>query len=394
MGGRASLHDETPLLPGETHAGMGGPWKRFRKDRLAKSSLVLLTTLTAVSLLALPFAVQWYNVQDLETAVRHAPSFEPVTSFQQYAMPKSVCDKVDATPSRDREGAVGAVETGPLPYGRGSERTFQTRSKVSSRAVAMRDASSPATRLAYRASSWAGHDDLGRSLLFRLVPGFLVSLLVGLAAALFAVGLGTVWGAVAGMLGARVDLVMMRIVDVLFGLPYILMVILLKVALTRPLTTLLAGQSRYADLIILTLAIGGVSWLTPARVIRGQVLSLRAQPFIEAARAAGAGPVHILWRHLLPNLIGPMIVYATLVIPQAILQESFLSFLGIGVQQPVPSLGRLAADGVEAVNTFVGFWWLLVFPCGLLVVTLLAINFVGDGLRDAFDPTSSATMVT
>lgn len=128
-----------------------------------------------------------------------------------------------------------------------------------------------------------------------------------------------------------------------------------------------------------------------ARVIRGQVLSLRERAFVEAARACGAGPLRVFVRHLLPNLVGPIVVYSTLVIPQAIMQESFLSFLGIGVQQPIPSLGRLAADGVEAVNTFVGFWWLIVFPCGILVLTLLALNFVGDGLRDALDPQSRAS---
>jgi ABC-type dipeptide/oligopeptide/nickel transport system permease subunit len=248
----------------------------------------------------------------------------------------------------------------------------------------------PAARIAHKASSWFGHDDLGRSLLFRILPAFLVSLGVGLAAAIIAVVIGTGWGALAALAGGRVDLVMMRIVDVLYGLPYILMVILLKIALTRPLTTLFAGHSKCADVVILFIAIGGVSWLTMARVVRGQVLSLRNQTFVEAARAAGAGPIHLLRRHLLPNLVGPIVTYASLVVPQAILQESFLSFLGIGVQQPTPSLGRLAADGVEAVNAFVGYWWLIGFPCGILVITLLALNFIGDGLRDAFDPRSSA----
>jgi ABC-type dipeptide/oligopeptide/nickel transport system permease subunit len=171
------------------------------------------------------------------------------------------------------------------------------------------------------------------------------------------------------------------------------MVILLKIALERPLVALLGGRSQLANVVILVVAIGAVSWLTMARVIRGQVLSLREQPFVEAARAIGAGRVRLLFRHLLPNLVGPIAVYATLVVPQAILQESFLSFLGIGVQQPVPSLGRLAADGVQAVNTFVGYWWLITFPCGLLVTTLLALNFIGDGLRDAFDPKSRAAQL-
>lgn len=245
----------------------------------------------------------------------------------------------------------------------------------------------------HRLASWWGYDNLGRSVLFRCLLGLVVSLAIGLGAALMSVTIGVLWGAIAAMAGGRVDAVMMRIVDVLFGLPYILMVILLKIALEGPLLGLLAGRTQLANLVLLAVAIGAVSWLTMARVIRGQVLSLREQPFIEAARAIGAGRLRILFHHLLPNLVGPIAVYATLVVPQAILQESFLSFLGIGVQQPVPSLGRLAADGVQAVNTFVGYWWLITFPCLLLVTTLLALNFIGDGLRDAFDPKSQATQL-
>lgn len=186
----------------------------------------------------------------------------------------------------------------------------------------------------------------------------------------------------------------MRVVDVLYGLPYTLLIILMKVGLTGPLTALLGRGHGATDVVILFLAIGSVSWLTMARVIRGQVLSLRAQPFVEAARAAGATPTRIFLRHLLPNLAGTIIVYATLAVPQAVLQEAFLSFLGIGIRQPIPTLGRLAADGVYAVNAFVSYWWLLVYPCGVLFVTLLALNFVGDGLRDAVDPKSTAGVVS
>jgi len=238
--------------------------------------------------------------------------------------------------------------------------------------------------------SWLGHDDLGRSLLFRLLPGLLVSLTIGLTAAAMAVTVGTLWGATAGLMGGRVDLLMMRVVDVLYGLPYLLLVVLLKVSLQPVFREILPGHPRVADVVILFLAIGGVSWLTMARVVRGQVLSLRAQPFVEASRVAGATSWHLLRRHLLPNLAGPVIVYGSLIIPQAILQEAFLSFLGVGVQQPTPSLGRLAADGVEAVNSFVSFWWLLLFPCAALVSILLALNFVGDALRETYDPKSSA----
>ncbi|MCH8965783.1 MAG: ABC transporter permease, partial [Planctomycetes bacterium] len=148
----------------------------------------------------------------------------------------------------------------------------------------------------------------------------------------------------------------------------------------------LFAKAYAAKVIILFVGIGANSWLTMARVIRGQVLSLKEQPFIEAARACGAGWFRILWRHLLPNLVGPIVVYGSLIVPQAILSEAFLSFLGIGIQRPMPTWGSLVADGLQAVNSVVNYWWLIVFPCALLSVTLLALNFIGDGLRDAFDP--------
>jgi len=236
---------------------------------------------------------------------------------------------------------------------------------------------------------WLGTDGLGRSLLARLLLGGAISLGIGLAAAGISVTIGTAWGLLAGYLGGRVDAVMMRIVDVLYGLPYILLVILLKVAFEPTLEAAL-GDDRAASVLTLLMAIGAVSWLTLARVVRGQVLSLRRQPFVEAARAAGVPTRRILWRHLLPNLVGPIVVYAALTVPQAILQESFLSFLGIGVRAPLPSWGNLASAGLSELNPVASHWWLLLWPCVLLGVTLLALNFVGDGLRDRFDPKPGA----
>jgi ABC-type dipeptide/oligopeptide/nickel transport system permease subunit len=356
-----------------------------------------------------------------------------------------------------------------------------------------------------------GTDKLGRSLLVRSLAGGGVSIGIGLAAALISVTIGTLYGATAGYMGGRVDASLMRIVDILYGLPYILLVVLLAVAgdavidnletsvardaivartawqvdeaaaqasgasraaavdaiegvaptdpddaervaqaeeATRalreaaqgalvdgsvstrrfvemgvretgsggfadpvilalldgdgearagvleaalankdlPKGKIAEGWLRFLDVAVLFIAIGGVSWLTMARVIRGQVLSLKAQPFMEAARAMGVPVRRQFVVHLLPNLLGPIIVYATLTVPQAILQESFLSFLGIGVKAPVPSWGNLAADGLTELNTITPNWWLLLFPCLLLGITLLALNFVGEGLREAFDP--------
>ncbi|MCC6659479.1 MAG: ABC transporter permease [Phycisphaerales bacterium] len=332
---------------------------------------------------------------------------------------------------------------------------------------------------------WLGTDRLGRSLLLRCLAGGGISLGIGLAAAAISVFIGTFYGALSAYAGGKTDAVMMRVVDVLYGLPYVLLVVLIAVAADAgvdeyvsrararqhwldagvarvfraehgrppnaaeraavlaspvnrhaelaaialqqaradwgrdrhgPQPTLtsaaevlqgtsstgealgtiaaravpprrLAPGARMAlDLTTLLAAIGGVSWLTMARVIRGQVLSLKAQPFMEAARAIGVPWRRQFTRHLLPNLVGAIVVYATLTVPQAILQESFLSFLGIGVKPPLPSWGTLAAEGLGELNGYKSHWWLLVFPCLLLGTTLLALNFVGEGLREALDP--------
>jgi oligopeptide transport system permease protein len=311
--------------------------------------VLLLVALSTVSILTLPFAARWYDMQSLDDAIRHPPSLSPVLSPTAFAQ-------------RPHAHGEGQRETTP-PF---------------------------VERFAYRFTSLLGHDDLGRSLLFRLLPAVLISAAIGLAAAAIAVVVGVSWGALSALAGGRIDLVMMRIVDVFYGLPYILMVILLKMGLTPSLTALFPDHDRAANVLVLFVAIGGVSWLTMARVVRGQVLSLKEAPFVEAARVSGASTLRILVVHIVPNLIGTVLTYALLVVPQAILQEAFLSFLGIGIQQPTPSLGRLAADGVEAVNMFVGYWWLLIFPCGVLVITLLALNIVGDALRDWYDPKSAA----
>ena len=240
---------------------------------------------------------------------------------------------------------------------------------------------------------WFGTDPQGRSLLGRSLLGGVVSLSVGVSAAAISIFLGVAVGLVSGYRGGWLDAGLMRIVDILYGLPYILLIILLKIALEPALYRIFSSKSA-ANMIVLFLAIGLVSWLTMARVVRGQVLSLRSLPFIEACRAGGLTEMRIFFHHLLPNLIGPISVYATLTVPQAILQESFLSFLGIGIQPPMPSWGALASDALlPSLSTVHSYWWLLLFPCTLLAITLLSLNFLGDGLRDVFDPKRDAAKI-
>jgi oligopeptide transport system permease protein len=229
-----------------------------------------------------------------------------------------------------------------------------------------------------------GTDILGRSLLSRCLIGGTISLAIGAAAAMISLVLGVGVGLVAGYRGGWVDSFLMRAVDVLYGLPEILMIILLQFAL----------RDRVPNVVVLFLAIGLVSWLTMARVVRGQVLSLRGLPFIEAARAAGLPESRIFLRHIFPNLAGPIIVYATLTVPRAILEESLLSFLGIGIAPPLATWGSLASTALQpALSPVNPGWWLLLFPCTLLAVTLLSLNFLGDGLRDLFDPKETASNV-
>jgi oligopeptide transport system permease protein len=219
------------------------------------------------------------------------------------------------------------------------------------------------------AQHWLGTDVLGRDLFARTLYGGRISIAVGLVATFVALTIGVAYGAIAGFLGGKVDAVMMRLVDILYALPFAIFVILLMVFFGR-------------NIFLLFFAIGAVEWLTMARIVRGQILSLKRMEFIEAARALGLSPRRIIFRHLIPNALGPVIVYTTLTIPAVMLLEAFLSFLGLGVQAPMSSWGVLIKDGAEKMEEF---WWLLVFPGALFSLTLFSLNFLGDGLRDALD---------
>jgi oligopeptide transport system permease protein len=217
---------------------------------------------------------------------------------------------------------------------------------------------------------WFGTDNNGRDLFVRVLYGARVSLAVGVAATLVSLVIGVVYGAVSGFLGGKVDEAMMRFVDILYSLPFMFFVIILMVVFGR-------------NIVLLFIALGAVEWLTMARIVRGQTLSVKRKEFIEAAHAAGVSNWRIVRRHIIPNVLGPVVVYVTLTVPEVIITESFLSFLGLGVQEPYTSWGVLISEGAGQMESAP---WMLIFPASFLAVTLFCFNFIGDGLRDALDP--------
>jgi oligopeptide transport system permease protein len=320
-------------------------WRRLRANRTAWWSLVFLTFFTSLALLApllpLPSPVT------LDLQLEPQPPVAPWTALGSDGFTPEYWELsgLDQALVKARVAVFGDWQTGP----------------------------------------WLGTDAKGRDILSRIVWGSRTSILVALAAALCSLAIGVTYGALAGLLGGAIDNLMMRVVDILYSIPFIFVVIFL-ITLVNEYRAELEDDYGIDRETIFYLVIGAIYWLTMARVVRGQVLSLRSAEFIDAARVMGASTRRILFVHLVPNVLSIVIVYLTLTIPAVMLFEAFLSFLGLGIEPPQVSWGLLAVDGSEMVNPVRIYWWLVVFPAGAMGATLLALNLVGDGLRDALDP--------
>ena len=352
----ASLLEEARAIEGVSP--WRDAWRRLRKSRMAMLSLWFLVVLGALAVLTPLLPLQ---------PPRH------VDTSRQFVAPEARPLLRQALPlGGDEQSVQNSLEEGFGRLGWFSRRLLGVRMAVFGR---------------WSIASVCGTDKLGRDVLARLFWGGRISLAVGLVATLVSLVIGVSYGAISGYLGGSVDNIMMRIVDVLYSIPFIFVVIFLITILSaeeikRPL------EEDYGinRIVIFFFVVGAIYWLTMARVVRGQVISLRNEQFIEAAITIGAGRWRIIFVHLVPNLMSVVIVYLTLTIPRVMLFEAFLSFLGLGVEPPDVSWGLLANDGLQAITPVRIYWWLVIFPGLALAATLFALNFLGDGLRDALDP--------
>ncbi len=374
-------------------------WRRLRRNRLASASMVALIGLALAAFLTPLIPLQSPIDKDLNHRQFMPPSVQPAVmgsrtelQFEQNRLTAELAKHAALVASLTAE----SVET----------EDTDRRAEIASRLKQLRRVGHPFNQLwndldpvawsmcrarvaifgDYAVPSIFGCDQLGRDVLSRIMWGARVSLTVGLVATLVSLLIGVSYGAIAGYFGGWVDATMMRVVDTLYSVPFIFVVIFLMTFLGEDSVKARLESLGVDQLTIFYLIIGAIYWLTMSRVVRGQVLSLRHEPFVEAARTIGASPARIVFRHLVPNVLGVVIVYLTLTIPAVMLFEAFLSFLGLGVSPPDVSWGLLLKDGVDALSSVKLFWWMVVFPGAALALTLFALNFLGDGLRDALDP--------
>ena len=375
-----SLADATPADPAAAPAGRSpwaDAWIRLRRNRAAVVSMGILVVMILLAVFGPLVTGHRYDEQyrgyvKVPPQVEPHPAFDAVAEVAQSALRRARVE-VDAvvvegetvrlTVTNSRDGPLDdrIVRYVDRPDDFSNARVVET---VNDGRTAVIEADVERIRF------WMGTDSVGRDLMTRIFLGLRISLAIGFLAAVVALAIGIVYGAVAGYVGGRVDDAMMRFVDILYSLPFIFFVILLVVFFGR-------------NLFLMFVAVGAVEWLDMARIVRGQTLSIKRQEYVEAAKALGVRGPAIVRRHVVPNLLGPVIVYMTLLVPKVILLESFLSFLGLGVQEPLTSLGVLISEGARNIQ---GAPYLLIFPSIFLTLTLFALNFIGDGLRDALDP--------
>jgi oligopeptide transport system permease protein len=348
---------------------------RLSRNRAAMASLAVLALMTLACLIGPALTGHRYDRVYQEfvrvpASLEAYPRLETVPVAIQRVATRMRASAVDIVVSEDRVvmtlSASRPVDTRLLVYFERSDSFGPARVTATGERDRKIQVEVPLKRLRFL----FGTDGNGRDLLTRTLIAGRVSLAIGLLATAVALVIGVAYGATAGYLGGRIDMLMMRVVDVLYALPFIFFVILLVVFFGR-------------NFVLMFLAVGAIEWLDMARIVRGQTLSIKRQDYVLAAEALGASTGGILRRHVIPNTLGPVVVYVTLLVPKVILLESFLSFLGLGVQEPMTSWGVLIADGARAIQ---GAWWMLAFPAAFLMTTLFALNFLGDGLRDALDP--------